>query len=725
MAARFAAAVIAARFVLIPLWVAGALACLFLLPSIREAQTGALGDLVPVDAAAIDAEQRSADLFAFPLQSRTQVVIRDPDGLDPRTVVDVGRFLARLNQQEVPRIEAIAGAFPLINATGPRRFAPERDTTIVLSLFFENDVGARERAELADGVVQRLEPSMRGATIGVTGAVPARQVQADVIAEHLHLAELVTLAFVLLAVALYTRSLVAPIVNLAAVAVAYIVSIRLVAWVGQTVGVSVPSEVEPVVVALLFGVVTDYVLFSLSRFRRRLGEGLSGPAAARASTAELTPILTACGLAVAAGCAALVAAELGFLRAFGPGVAVAVLVGLAVVLTFVPAMFAVLGAATLWPSGRPRPERRGTRSERVLAEVVVHPGIAIAVSLTLLAGMGAGVAWLQVGQPLVRGLPADSEPLQTYRQLEQGFAPGVVSPAVVVVEQAGISGDRAALLRLQRLLARQPGVTIVVGPATNPTGSPVGAVLARDGDAARYVLYLDHDPYGAQAVRDLDVLQERLPALLRAAGLPDAEVGVAGDTALARETIAGAVDDLPRVVPAVLLAIGLVLVMFLRSLVAPIYLVAIALLAPVAATGLTVAVFQGLLGQQELTYYVPIAGGVLLVALGSDYNVFLVGRIWAEARERRWPEAIVVGGAGASRAISAAGIVLAASFAALALVPVAPFRELAFLVAAGLLIDAFLVRSVLVPAVVALVGERSAWPGRGLRSAGAATEPMA
>ncbi len=194
-------------------------------------------------------------------------------------------------------------------------------------------------------------------------------------------------------------------------------------------------------------------------------------------------------------------------------------------------------------------------------------------------------------------------------------------------------------------------------------------------------------------------------------GYPGAKISIAGDTALVQETIDNATSDLWRVAPAVLAAIALVLVVFLRGLVAPLYLVAIAALAPLAATGLTVAVFQGLLGHSELTYFVPIAAGVLLVALGSDYNVFLVGRIWAEAEARPLREAIVVGGAGAARAISAAGVVLAASFAATALVPLQAFRELAFLLATGLLIDAFLVRSVLVPAVIALAGYRSGWPG--------------
>jgi len=142
--------------------------------------------------------------------------------------------------------------------------------------------------------------------------------------------------------------------------------------------------------------------------------------------------------------------------------------------------------------------------------------------------------------------------------------------------------------------------------------------------------------------------------------------------------------------------------------------VALAALGPLAALGLAVAFFQGLLGLPELTYFLPIVAVVLLVSLGSDYNIFLVGRIWDEARDKPLPAAIVSGATGAAHAISAAGIVLAASFAALALVPIRSFQQLAFILAAGLLIDAFLVRTVLAPAVIALVGERSGWPGRRL-----------
>jgi putative drug exporter of the RND superfamily len=722
VSAWLAAAVVRLRYAVVAVWIAGVVAATVLLPGIGDTADEGLGGLVPAGADAIDAEVRSAELFAFPFISRTWVVERDPEGLPAERLAAVAGEVITINrgQGEDDRIRA---AYLLPNAIGPEAFARERGTAVLVPLIFGPETGGGARTRSAERFArERLAPAAApGAYIGVTGTVPANDEQGDVIAEHLHLLELATVIFVSIAVAVYVRSLVAPLVALAAVGVAYGMSVRVMSAAGEVVDIAVPAEIAPIVVALLFGVVTDYVLFFVSRLRRHLQQGLPGPAAAEAASRELTPILVACGLAVAAGCLALLVAKLGFLRAFGPALAITVLVGLAVALTFVPAVLAILGRRLLWP-GHLRAEQgggpRARRAERVQRAAVRRPVVTILVCLAGLGVLSSGLAWLDLGWPLMRGLPSDSEPRVAYAQAGQGFASGAVAPTVLVAEAAGIGARRSELESLQAVLGNQAGVAAVAGPAANPTGGAFGAVLSRDGDAARFVLFLRDDPLGSVAVRRLANLRVRLDDLSDAVGLEGVRWSVAGDTALVQETIEDATGDLWRVAPAVLLAIALVLIVFLRGLVAPLYLVAIAALGPLAATGLTVAVFQGLLGHGELTYFVPIAAGVLLVALGSDYNIFLVGRIWAEAETRPLREAIVIGGAGAARAISAAGIVLAASFAATVLVPLQAFRELAFLLAAGLLIDAFLVRSILVPAVIALAGPRSGWPGHRLKRVG-------
>jgi uncharacterized protein (DUF2267 family) len=153
----------------------------------------------------------------------------------------------------------------------------------------------------------------------------------------------------------------------------------------------------------------------------------------------------------------------------------------------------------------------------------------------------------------------------------------------------------------------------------------------------------------------------------------------------------------------------------MRALVAPLYLVACSVLGLLASLGLTTVLFQRVLGNDDLTYYVPFAAAVLLVALGSDYNVFVAGRIWEEARRHRLGEAIAVAMPAAARAVTAAGLALALSFALLAVVPLRSFYEFAFVMAAGILVDTFVVRSLLVPAMTSLFGEKAWWPGRRVR----------
>ena len=231
----------------------------------------------------------------------------------------------------------------------------------------------------------------------------------------------------------------------------------------------------------------------------------------------------------------------------------------------------------------------------------------------------------------------------------------------------------------------------------------------------RFLVTLEHDPLGAEAIDGLRHVRDRMPELLAAAGLTGAETSYAGDTALGLSLVDTATSDLGRVAIAVVIVDLLLLAWFLRALVAPLYLLATSVLAVGAALGLTTWFFQDLLGRDGLVFYVPFAAAVLLVSLGSDYNIFIAGYIWEEAWHRPLSQAVAVAVPRSTRAINAAGITLAVSFALVALIPVAPFEELAFAVAVGVLIDAFLVRSVLVPALVSVVGPASGWPGRRTR----------
>jgi RND superfamily putative drug exporter len=327
-----------------------------------------------------------------------------------------------------------------------------------------------------------------------------------------------------------------------------------------------------------------------------------------------------------------------------------------------------------------------------------------------------GLAQVRLGFPLIRALPDTAQVARAEAAAARGFVPGILSPTEVLVLGPGVTRQRAALTRLQHALAAKPGAAGVVGPADIPAGQQ-GAhlLLARSGGAARYGVIERTDPLGATAIGRVRELRRELPALARTAGLTGVRVEVGGETALAGEAIDAAVSDLGRIA----LAIGLVIVIllggFLRALVAPFYLLGASMLALLAALGLTVWIFQDALGYDSLVYYVPFVVAVLLISLGSDYNVFVVGRIWEEARRRPLRDAVAVAAPRASRAITTAGLALAAGFGVLALVPLDQFREIAAAMALGIVIDTFVVRSLLVPALVVLFGRVGTWPARLVR----------
>ena len=226
--------------------------------------------------------------------------------------------------------------------------------------------------------------------------------------------------------------------------------------------------------------------------------------------------------------------------------------------------------------------------------------------------------------------------------------------------------------------------------------------VARDGGAARYFVAFDEEPLDAKAIDRLERLQQRMPELLVRRGLGAAHVSYAGDTALAQETVSAIRRDGIRVGIAVLLVNFTLLAVFLRAVWAPLYLLAASALALGATLGATTWIMERLLGHDDLTYYVPFAAGVLLLSLGSDYNVFVVGKIWQAARDRPLRQAIVEAAPSASSTITTAGLTLSGSFALLALIPIRPMRELALAMAIGILIDTFVVRSILVPSLLAL-----------------------
>jgi putative drug exporter of the RND superfamily len=720
----FAWLVVTLRWLVVPALCVAAFAAWKGLPGISTLPTSGVKALLPKETSAGKAELEADRLFGSALLPRIAVVQRNPDGLplaEQRRIVGTA---VRLDQGSLPGFPTGSRALPYVNALGVVPGSRERGTTAITYLGFPSDLTPNQQDELAQKYAEIV--SMPGAPAAATGFIPGSIAQSDAIDGGLVWVEIAAILVVALILGLYLRSPVAPLVALAAAGLAYLIAIHVTAYLAEVSGLQLEHEVEPIIVVLLLAVVTDYSVFLLAGMRTRLRAGEDPRPAARNATAEILPIVVTAGLIVAAGLATLRLAGIGFVRALGPAMAIVVLISLAVSILFVPAAMGLLGRATFWPGLSderldPLLTRMGARARHTVAagtsrRLGAVPMLAIAVVALVLAA--TGLARLTLALTPIRGLSRDAPAAVADREAARGFAAGIVAPTELVVRAPRIGFRRKELERFGRGLYAQPGVGAVIGAALPEVPRRARAVFRTpDGGAVRYFIAFDHHPYGSAGIDDLHRLQSAMPRLLAVAGLGGATASYAGDTAMAAETIDLIGHDLLVVGLAATLVNLFLLALFLRSLVAPLLIVATSLLGIAATLGLTAYVTRLIIGDIDVTYYVPLAVGVLLLSLGTDYNLFVVGRIWQESDGRDIGSAIRAAVPRAGRAISIAALALAASFATLAIVPIAPFWSFAFAVCVGVLIDAFVVRTLMIPALLTAFGETSWWPGRRRRRA--------
>jgi RND superfamily putative drug exporter len=694
-------AIVWARLLVIVGWIAGAALITSRLPSGFGEEGAELGSLLPRSSEAIEVEERSIERFGFPLISRSMVVARKEGGFEAGEGAAALRYVAATDKgpSDLKAVPFAAEGRPL---SGGRI-----GDTILVYLYakpsFEDVTTASE--EFADG----LRRATGADTAHITGAYPGAAAESNLVEEHLPWVEIATVVLVVGILLLYYHSIGIPLLCLAAVGLSYLIADRLLGLVAERFGLAIPEEVQPVVIALLFGVLTDYLIFFVSGFRGRLERGESARDAASAVTGELLPVVSTAALMIAGAAMTLSLSGVEFLSAFGPAAAISVVVAALVALTFLPACLALLDRFVFWPhrldltAADAEPEEPKARG-RIVGLAARHPLLVIAVCLAGLLAAATGLRKLELGNPILRGLPPTTQTRQGYDEATQALGPGVVGPTMVEIEGAGVGTNAPALASLREGIAEQPGIASVLGPSQRLGRLPAGVFVAEDGSAARYLVVLEADPDGPVAPEILADLESKLPTLIAESGLKGASFGVTGDTSIGHELTEDTWQAGLKVAPAALAVLLILLWILLSSRTAPFYLLGSSLLVVAASLGLTVYVFQDLLGYNELSFFVPVATAILMLALGADYNVFLLSRIWREAERRELRGAIRVAGSRASSAIGVAGLILALSFAAVWLIPIAAFRELAFAMFVGLMLDTWVARPLLVPALVSLFG---------------------
>jgi len=496
-----------------------------------------------------------------------------------------------------------------------------------------------------------------------------------------------TLGLVLLLLLVVYRAPVLALLPLLAVGTAYLIAIGFTYLLIKAGLITVNVEGTLLLLVLIFGAGTDYSLLLIHRYREELDRGLEPEVALPAALVASVRPIAASAATVIAAMLVLLLADLESTHWLGPVLAIGIAVMLAAALTLLPAVLSLLGGRAFWPGRGPGAGQGRGRWRRIAGFVQRRPGSIVVVVFAALAVLSLGNLINHGTIGFGEGETHPTESSRGTRVLNEHFPPGLGSPLTAVVD---ISEAEAAVKGLEGLSSVKLAVPI---PPSSASSEAAVAIILRG------------NPYSAEAadlVRGIrDRLQEVAPSAL-VGGIPaenyDVEQTNARDTKL--------------IVPVVLLVVGLILALVLRALVAPGYLIFTVVASFAATLGLVTFAFTDLFGSSGLAFDLVLLAFIFLVALGVDYNIFLMTRAREEAAVRGTREGVLAALESTGGVVTGAGLILAGTFATLTLLPLEQLVQVGATVAIGVLLDTFVVRALLIPAITYLCGERSWWPGR-------------
>jgi len=550
-------------------------------------------------------------------------------------------------------------------------------------------INSEDRGAVVDGVKEiraylaaHPHPGLRSYVTGPAGVAADLEQVAEDAGQTLLIA---TLSLVLLLLLLVYRAPLLALMPLLVVGIAYLIAIGLTYLLIQSGAITVNTEGTFLLLVLIFGAGTDYSLLLIHRYREELAGGGEPLTALREALAESVRPIAASAATVIAAMLVLLLADLESTHWLGPVLAIGIAVMLCAGLTLLPALLAILGPRAFWPGRESGAEGRRRLWARVAGLVRRRPR-------TIVAGVFAVLVVLALGNLIHHGTigfgegeTRSTESSRGNEVLDEHFPPGIGSPLTAVL---GIGEVEAALHGLERLASVKLAVPV-----------PPSSIS----DEAALAIVLRGNPYSGEAADLVKGVRERLSEVAPGAlvgGIPaenyDVEQTNARDTKL--------------IVPVVLAVVGLILIAVLRALAAPGYLIVTVVASFAATLGLVTFAFTQLFGSGGISFDLVLLAFIFLVALGVDYNIFLMTRAREEAIAHGTREGMLIALEDTGAVITGAGLILAGTFATLTLLPLEQLVQIGATVAIGVLLDTFVVRSLLIPAITYLCGERAWWP---------------
>jgi RND superfamily putative drug exporter len=741
------------RYLVVAVWIVGTVAAVATLPSLASQVNDNNGAFLPESAPSNQAALLAEPLIGPVTQSSVPVVaFTDGRPLDAADQTALRTLMANLHHVPTTLSVEYLGTSPdgeaaqllLVSSASP--FNQGRGDTLIDDMH-----RAIARTPLPAGLQAHLAGQL--ATNAAANAQSARQSREIQDASYLFIVVLLLLIF---------RSLLAPLVTLVPAALVLLLSGSFIGALGSVGALQVSFFTQILLIVLVLGAGTDYGLFLVFRVREQLHAGSEPHEAVAYALRRVGESITASASTVIVALLTLLAASFGLYHDLGVPLAIGIATMLLAGLTLLPALLAIFGRAVFWPTRTASSRQAEGIWGRVAARLVRRP------LLTLLVGVAAlgilavfALDFVPTGFGGDLAAPAGTDAAKGNAALTAHFPQASSDPTSVVMhfptsvwehadqlaaatEGLGRSGDFRTITgplnpngtvlspgQLESLYVRVhpygSARDLVTRPLVTPAGSGISLAdyvtylttaryISADGHTVQWSTGLAAGSAGSNAaISAVPAIRARVGAVAERAGA-DAS-GVAGEAPALYDVSSISNSDVGTIVPIAILAIGLVLALVLRSLVAPAYLILSVVLSYLASLGISVIIFMKIPGNSGIVFLLPFLMFIFLLALGEDYNILVMTRIREEARGHRLDGAVIRAVGATGPTVTSAGLVLAGTFVVLAVVGGSgrgneEIRVIGVGLAIGILLDTFVVRTVLVPSIVELLGRWNWWPSR-------------
>jgi RND superfamily putative drug exporter len=676
-------------------WVVVAVAVILTAPKLKSTSDEA--SFLPSHYESIQASNLQTSAFPHAATPAAIIVLERADGAaltadDSAKVASIG---AALNADHVKDVTAMLVAPP-----SPHRLIQ----TIYVQMPEATSPGDKSQANAAQALRTDLQQKLAGTDLkgGVTGTAAQQLDQQKSGNKAMAIVGIVTVLLILVLLLVIFRSPLIALLPIVTIGLASQVANGFIGWANEAFNLKADSSITELLIVVLFGVGTDYILFLMFRYRERLRAGEDPKTALVSAVTRVGEAIASAAGTVIVAFLVLSMSTLGLFKALGPALAIAVAVTLITALTLIPAVVSLLGTRIFWPSKGWRREPTGARFGAVGNALGRRPARFAAASGIVLVALAVASFWYHPTFDLAGSSSTSAAESSVYsKEMLKDLPAGAAEPTQVFLRSTTAAPlTTAETAEYRGALLRVDGVGQVAPPQ-----------LSQDRTVAYFEVTLRDKPESSAAIT---LVGGPLRAAAHASAPPGTTAVVGGITAIYVDIKKAVNHDYTVVFPIAALLIMLILGALLRSVVAPWYLMISVGLGFAATLGTSVLVFEGAEGQPGLMFMLPIIMYLFVVALGTDYNILMVARLREEAREGRSPrDAAAMALRHTGPTVAAAGVILAGTFASLMLGGNTMLSQMGFATSFGIAVAAFVMAMFFTPSLTALIGHTAWWPGHG------------